>query len=266
MPPLRVLSFESRRAREMCELLRRQGWEPTIVPVFAEVPQEDPVEALAFGRDLVSGEYDQVIFLTGVGVRHLWKTLVAVQPEADVRAALRDVVTVPRGPKPAAALREIGVAPSLLVREPATWREILAVLQDEPKRRTAVIEYGRRDQRLLSGLEAMGVPYQSVAVYQYGFPEDFGHVRQALEGLAERRFEVVLFTASIQYLYLVAAAEKLGMDEEWKKGLRQMVVASIGPTMTETLEADQISVNFQPSSSKMGILVYELEKLLSAGA
>lgn len=266
MAALRVLSFESRRAREMCELLRRQGWEPTVVPVFAEVPQDDPAEALGFGRDLLSGAYEQAIFLTGVGVRHLWKTLVAVELEGDLLAALRGVVTVPRGPKPAAALREIGVAPSLLVREPATWREILAVLRNEPKRRTAVIEYGRRDQRLLSGLEELGVPYQSVAVYHYGFPEDFGHVREALEALAEGRFDVALFTASIQYLYLAAAAEKLGIGEEWKKGLRQMVVASIGPTMTETLEADQIPVSFQPSSSKMGILVYELEKLLSAGA
>jgi hypothetical protein len=36
--------------------------------------------------------------------------------------------------------------------------------------------------------------------------------------------------------------------------------------MTETLEADQIPVSFEPTVSRMGILVYELEKLLSAGA
>lgn len=266
MPPLRVLSFESRRAREMEALLRQRGWEPTVAPVFAEVPQEDPAEAHAFGRDLLAGVYEQVIFLTGVGVRHLWRTLSAVHGEGELRKALQGVVTVPRGPKPAAALREIGVVPKLLIREPATWREILAALQHEPRRRTAVIEYGRPDHRLSIGLQDLGVPHTTVAVYHYGFPEDFGHVRAALEGIAERRFEVVLFTASIQYLYLVEAAEKLGMGQEWKKGLHQMVVASIGPTMTETLEADQIPVTFEPTQSRMGILVYELEKLLSAGA
>jgi uroporphyrinogen-III synthase len=266
MPALRVLSFESRRAREMEALLRQRGWEPTVVPVFAEVPQEDPAEAHAFGRDLLAGSYEQVIFLTGVGVRHLWRTLLAVHGDGELREALQRTVTVARGPKPAAALREIGVKPGLLIREPATWREILGALEGEPRRRTAVIEYGRHDHRLSSGLREMGVPHQVVAVYHYGFPEDFGHVREALEGLAEGRFEVVLFTASIQYLYLSEAAERLGMGEEWKKGLRQMVVASIGPTMTETLEADQIPVSFEPTVSRMGILVYELEKLLSAGA
>lgn len=255
---LNVLAFESRRGSEMATLLRNLGWNPTIVPVFVETPQDDPAEAIQFGADLLAGNYEQVILLTGVAVRHLWKTLQPHYSTADLTAALQKTVTIPRGPKPAAALREIGVTPTLLIRQPATWREILASLADRPPLNTAVIEYGRRDARLLAGLDDLNIPHRSVAVYHYDFPSDLGPVREVLARLAAREFHVVIFTASVQYLFLAAAADIA--DDAWKQGLQQSYVASIGPTMTETLEADSIPVHFQPSSSKMGILIHELAR------
>ncbi|WP_031498729.1 uroporphyrinogen-III synthase [Bryobacter aggregatus] len=262
----RVLAFESRRANEIAILFRNLGWEPTVVPVFSEAPQDDPKEALQFAADLFAGRYEQVIFLTGVGIRHLLKTLAPHYPQEAILAALQKIVTVPRGPKPSVVLREFGITPSILIREPATWREILATLQNEPKRSTAVIEYGRSDTRLLAGLTELGIPHQSVAVYHYEFPSDLSPVRDTLQALAGSEFDIVVFTSSVQYQFLVAAAETLSVGEGWKQGLRGSYVASIGPTMTETLEADGIPVAFTPSASKMGILAHELSKVYVAKA
>ena len=252
---MNVLAFESRRGAEMATLLRNLGWNPTIVPVFAETPQADPREAVQFASDLKDGRYDQVIFLTGVAVRQLAKVQLPL-------AELQKVVTIVRGPKPAAALRELGITPTIIIREPATWREILAALTDQPKRSTAVIEYGRSDQRLLDGLTHLNIPHHSVTVYHYDFPADRAPVQDVLARLARKEFDVVIFTASVQYMFLAAAAT----DDSWKQGLQHAFIASIGPTMTETLEADGIPVNFQPSSSKMGILIHELASQIIAKA
>src|SRR5580692_3158486 len=70
---LRVISFESRRAAEMAELIRRQGGDPFVAPSMREVPIENNPEAFQFAERLFRGEFDLMIFLTGVGTRALMR-------------------------------------------------------------------------------------------------------------------------------------------------------------------------------------------------
>ena len=72
---LRVVSFESRRATEMGELIRRQGGDPFIAPSMREAPIENNLEAFEFAERLFRGDFDLMIFLTGVGTRALNKVL-----------------------------------------------------------------------------------------------------------------------------------------------------------------------------------------------
>jgi uroporphyrinogen-III synthase len=85
---------------------------------------------------------------------------------------LRGVTLVARGPKPVAALREMGLKADVVAPEPNTWRELLQAVEGRPERRIAVQEYGRRNPALLAGLEASGAAVASVRVYQYALPED----------------------------------------------------------------------------------------------
>jgi uroporphyrinogen-III synthase len=66
-----------------------------------------------------------------------------------------------------------------------------------------------------------------------------------------------MFTTSIQipHLFRVAAAERL--TEPMQRALRRMVIASIGPTTTETLEEFGLAPDITPSHPKMGFLVKE---------
>ena len=48
---LKVVSFESRRAKEMAELIRRYGGEPIIAPSMREVPLGENRVALDLGRN-----------------------------------------------------------------------------------------------------------------------------------------------------------------------------------------------------------------------
>jgi uroporphyrinogen-III synthase len=70
---LRVVAFESRMAAETAAMIRRYGGVATVAPSMREVPLEDNPAAFDFARRLLSGGFDLVVFLTGVGVRELFR-------------------------------------------------------------------------------------------------------------------------------------------------------------------------------------------------
>src|SRR5580704_7851442 len=146
---VRVLSLESRRAAEMATLIRKQGGEPFIAPSMREVELAGQPAAFDFARRLIDGEFDAVILLTGVGTRLLWKTLLTRYAEDDLKSALAKTTIVVRGPKPSAAIREIGLVPHVQVPEPNTWRELLRTMASRPEKRVAVQEYGQSSPRLI---------------------------------------------------------------------------------------------------------------------
>ena len=103
---LRVVSFESRRAKEMAELIRRYGGEPVLAPSMREVPLGENRAALDFLPELEAGKFDIVILMTGVGTRTLNQALLTRCPQEKILAALQNARLVARGPKPVAALKE----------------------------------------------------------------------------------------------------------------------------------------------------------------
>src|SRR5947209_13770374 len=152
----RVLSFESRRANEMAELIRISGGDPLIAPALVEVPLDENSQAFAFGDRLYAGGSDMMILLTGVGTRLLGRILATREPAERFLDALRRITIVARGPKPASVLREWQVPVTLFVPEPNTWREVLQTVAGRPESSVAVQEYGTSNGALISGLEAQG--------------------------------------------------------------------------------------------------------------
>jgi uroporphyrinogen-III synthase len=164
---------------------------------------------------------------------------------------------VARGPKPAAALREMGLKPAIVAPEPNTWRELLAATEGRPERCIAVQEYGRPSAELLDGLRARGGEVTPVRVYQWDLPENVEPLRQAARLLAEGAFDVALFTTAIQIAHLARVARELGIEDAVLGNLRQCQVCSIGPTTSEALEEFGIHPMMEPSHPKMGFLVKE---------
>jgi uroporphyrinogen-III synthase len=88
-------------------------------------------------------------------------------------------------------------------------------------------------------------------------PADVEPLREAVRRLAQKQFEVVLFTTSIQAVHLFRIAAQLGLEAEVRGGLQSALVASIGPTTTEALEDFGIHPALEPTHPKMGFLVKE---------
>jgi uroporphyrinogen-III synthase len=263
---LRVLALESRRAAELAKLITTYGGHPLVAPSMREVPLESNKEALAFAAGLLAGEFDMVIFLTGVGTRALLGVVETVHDRGNYIAALQRVKVVARGPKPVAALREMGLTPAITAPEPNTWHELLRALDDAAKSspefalqgsRVAVQEYGVSNPELLSGLRERGVAVTRVPVYQWALPHDLAPLRAAITAIAEGTVDVALFTTAVQAVHLFQIAAEMKMEEAVRNGLRRAIVASIGPTTSEELQRRGIRADLEPSHPKMGYLVKE---------
>ncbi|MEO8127233.1 MAG: uroporphyrinogen-III synthase [Bryobacteraceae bacterium] len=253
----RVLSLESRRAPETAELIRRHNGVPISAPSMREVPIEQNESAFHFAQQLMAGDFDMVIFLTGVGTRFLAKLLSTRYPLETFAEALRTLTVVARGPKPSAALRELGVPVTIQVPEPNTWHEILAATEGRPERRIAVQEYGKPSIELHEGLRAGGAEVTAVTVYQWDLPEDVEPLREAARLLAARDVDVSMFTTSTQVVHLLRIAAELGIEAETSAGLSQTLIVSIGPTTTEMLKEYGFTADMEPSHPRLGLLVKE---------
>lgn len=255
---LGVLSFESRRAAEMAELIRRHGGRALVAPSMREVPLAGDPAAPELLRRLEEGRLDVVILLTGVGTRALVAALEPLCPPERFAALLGATTLVARGPKPVAALRQLGLVPAIVVPEPNTWRELLATLDARlplAGRHVALQEYGVVNRELVASLEARAASLLRVPVYRWEYPEDTAPLRRAIERWAAGELDVVLFTSANQAYNVFRLAEEMGLSAAVRAAAAAGVVASIGPVCSEALRDLGLAIDLEPAHPKMGHLV-----------
>lgn len=260
---MKVLSLESRRAAEIESLIRTYGGEPIVAPAVQEVPLGANAEAMKFIRALEAGEFDAVVFLTGVGARILADVASRAGGREAFVASLSRVRVIARGPKPSGALRELGLAPALRVGEPHTWREVLEAMDGAqpllPLRgtRIAIQEYGAPSLELASALRERGARVTSVPVYRWMLPNDLAPLDAAIRRVLDGEIGAALFTAGVQAEHFFLRAAQSGCAETLRTGLSRCVVASIGPTTSAALREHGLEPDLEASHAKMGFLVKE---------
>ena len=247
----------------MATLISNYGGEPISAPALREVPIESNSEGIAFADALIRGEIDLVILLTGVGTRALIALVDKMRDRtAFVRALARTRIAA-RGPKPVAALREIDLTPWVVAPEPNTWRELLDALDAKasefPLRgaRVAVQEYGAPNPQLLDGLAERGAVATRVPVYRYALPDDTAPLQHAARAVADGQVDVALFTTSMQVVHLLEIAGQHSLQHAVRQGFESIAVASIGPTTSDELREQGITIDIEASHPKMGFLVRE---------
>ncbi|MGE5303645.1 MAG: uroporphyrinogen-III synthase [Alphaproteobacteria bacterium] len=255
---LKVVSFESRRAREMVELIRRYGGEPIVAPSMREIPLDENRAALDLLPQLERGQFDLLILMTGVGTRVLNEILLTLYPQERIRAAFLKTKLVARGPKPVSVLKALKLQPEFAAPEPNTWREVVATLQAAMEmrgKRVALQEYGVPNKDLVAALESLGALVVSIPIYRWALPEDLAPLHHAIDKILRGDVDVALFTngAQVEHLFQVAAADKAA--ESLRLACKRLVVASIGPVCTQVLEQFGIGPDIEPPHPKMGSLI-----------
>jgi len=259
---LRVLTLESRRAREIEKLIRTYGGDPLVVPAMREVGLESNQLVLDFAKDLIAGKFDLVVFMTGVGVRAMVDIVKAQGDPEPFLEALRKVNIAARGAKPSTSLRELKISVEVTSDEPSTWHELLEAIDEEfgpslPTMRVAVQEYGASNPELLSELSNRTLSLTKVPVYQWALPLDLQPLRDCVQQVIDGKVDVVLFMTAVQVIHLFQIAEQMKVAPELLRALQATVVLSIGPTTSEELAHYSIVPDFEPSRPKMGFMVNE---------
>lgn len=258
-----VAAFESRMAMEMTRLIERYGGRPSVAPALRELPIQDNPAALRFGVRLIEGLVDVLVLMTGVGTTALFDILKSRHPMSSIMVGVKQAAIVARGPKPVAALKVLGIAPTLVVPEPNTWVDVVSTLDEyRPVKglRVAVQEYGSSNPEFLEALKVRGADVFPVPVYKWGLPEDLAPLRLVLAEVLAGNIAVMLITNAAQIDHVMQLLEQEGKVPLFRETCKTMVVASIGPTASERLRSYDLPVDFEPSHGKMGVLVKELSE------
>ncbi len=264
----RVLAFESRRADDMRKMIAARDGVPYVVPAVELQPRGASADTAAFAHALMHAELSAVIFLTGVGARLLAAAVEDTLPPAALASALGRTIVIARGPKPVAALRELGVPAIRQVARPHTWRQILEVVDAEMPalraRPVAEQEYGEPPAELLDGLRQRGADVLRVPVYEWRLPADVDALREALDAAIRGDVAAVLFTAAIQVNHVFQVAAAYDLVEPLRRAVASSCVASIGPTTSDALRAHGLAPDVEATRPNMGLLVEETAARLSS--
>ena len=161
-------------------------------------------------------------------------------------------------------MREVGLTPTHRVPEPNTWRELLATIDAADlvlaNQHVGLQEYGKTNPSLIAGLEARGAHVHRVPIYRWALPEDIAPLEQLVHEIVEGRIDALLLTSAQQVQHLLDVAAQQQLDEQVLRKLKQVVVASIGPTTSDALRDAGVPVDFEAAPPKMGSLVKSLSE------
>lgn len=242
---------EARELDRLAELLEAEGARAWRCPLIAILDAPDPAPIDAWLNQLAAGNFDDVIFLTGEGVRRLMSRAHALGLVSAVVDALGRMRKITRGPKPARALKELGLATDLAAAVP-TSRGIMTELGmlDLKGRRVGIQLYGEEPNvELCDFVRAAGAQVATVAPYVYAPGSDAARVIELVGEMAAGRVDAIAFTSAAQIDRLVAVSAEHGIDAALERAWPQVRIAAIGPIAAETLRRHGVEPTIVPEKA-----------------
>jgi uroporphyrinogen-III synthase len=239
---------ETREIARMAGLLEAAGATTLSCPLVALVDPPDFAAMDAWLAEFAQAGFDDLILLTGEGLRRLLARALAQGLQDAFLAALKNARTITRGGKPARVLHELGLAPDLAV-SPPTSQGVIDTLRptDLRQRRIGVQLYGTDpNERLVGFLSEAGAIVKTVAPYALAPASDAGKVKDLIAELANGTVHVIAFTTASQIDRLWQVGVENGMEANLRAGLARSRVAAMGPIVAEALRAHDVRVDIVP--------------------
>ncbi len=245
----RIAVPEMRELEVFSGLLERRGAEVLRCPLVTIYDTPNSAQVLAFAVKLIDGCFDDFVLITGEGLTRILNCIDKHEPSLreGFVAALAKVRTITRGPKPARALRALGMKTHLEATEPTTEGVIRALTpMDLTGRRMAVQLYGNDPNlTLMRFLNARGAVVSTVAPYVYGNAADDATVKALLERMAAGEVDAIAFTSKLQIERLVTQQPAALV----RRALTRTKIAAVGPIVAEAIRAAGFEVASSPEHS-----------------
>ena len=259
----RILILETREEAQFSRLLTEQGADVLQCPMFAIHDAPDPAPIEAWIRRFIVTPCDDLVLMTGEGLRRLMKVVRRLGVEKEFVAALDATRKFARGPKPGRALREIGLEPQMTTEKPTSEgvAEMLSRL-DLKGRRLGLQLYPDKDHGALTGaITAQGAEVDTVLPYVYDAKAADANIVTAIDEMAAGRVDAIALTNLGQVRRLIEAARAHGREDELRKGLERTLIASVGPAVSGELQSHGLRTDISPAND-----AYFMKPLISAMA
>ena len=256
---------EMRELAVFSALLERRGATVLRCPLVTIYDSPHSAQVLAFAVKLAEGGFDDFVLITGEGLTRILSCIDKYEPALRPRfvEGLRNLRTITRGPKPARALRVLGLKPQIEATEPTT-EGVIRSLSTQPieGRRMAVQLYGNDPNlTLMRFLRERQAVVTTVAPYVYGNAADDSTVHALLERMAAGEVDAIAFTSKLQIERLVTQHPAPLV----RRALTRTKIAAVGPIVAEAIRAAGFEVASSPEHSWfMKPLVVALSEQLGA--
>ena len=246
----RILILETREEAQFSRLLIEQGADALQCPIFTihDAPDPAPIEAW-IGR-LIEKPCDDLVLMTGEGLRRLLQVARRMGAEQAFITAVGKARKFARGPKPGRALREIGLEPQLTTEKP-TSEGIAEMLSrvDLKGHRVGLQLYPDRDHGVLIGaIAAQGAEVDTVLPYVYDAQAADASIVTAIDQMAQGRVDAIALTSSGQVRRLVEVARAHGCEARLREGLARTPIASVGPVVSDELKSHGLRADITPAN------------------
>jgi uroporphyrinogen-III synthase len=259
----RILILETREEAQFSRLLAEQGADVVQCPMFEihDAPSPAPVEA--FIARFIEKPFDDLVLLTGEGLRRLMKVARRVGNDADFVASLAKARKFTRGPKPGRALREVGLEPQQTTEKPTSEGVAEMLSRVELKgHRLALQLYPDKDHSALIGaITAQGAAVETVLPYVYDPKAADGKIVTAIEEMARGEIDAIALTNLGQVRRLIEAARAHHCEDALREGLARTAIASVGPAVSGELQAHGLRADITPAND-----AFFMKPLISAMA
>lgn len=248
---LKVLVPESRELDLFAKMLEAEGATAIRCPMVQILDLDRTEAAEAWIERAAGGAFADIIWLTGEGLRRLMPIAIRMGRDHDFLAGLRQARAITRGPKPARALRELGLASGLSALIP-TSQGVADALQNESVAGRAIgiqLYPGDGALPLVHQLRARGANVFPVTPYRYASDAETGHVLDAIRALASGAIGLVAFTATPQVERLFQVAKTANLETALRAGLMRTPIAAVGPVVEQTLKAHGLASAIRPADS-----------------
>ena len=257
----RILILETREEAQFSKLLAEQGADVVQCPMFTIHDAPDPAPVEAWIRRAIDRPFDDLVLMTGEGLRRIMKLARARGLDQALVAALAKSRKFTRGPKPGKALREISLEAQQTTEKPTTEGviEMLGKL-DLKGHRLGLQLYPDKDHSALTGaLSAQGAEVDTVLPYVYDPKAADANIVAAIDDMAEGRIDSIALTNLGQVRRLIEAAKAHGSEAKLHAGLERTLIASVGPAVSGELAAHGLRTDIAPAED-----AYFMRPLISA--
>jgi uroporphyrinogen-III synthase len=247
----RILILETREEAQFSRLLTEQGADVLQCPMFTIHDAPDPAPIEAWITRFLDRPCDDLVLMTGEGLRRLMKVARRIGVEQDFIAAVGKARKFARGPKPGRALREIGLEPQVTTEKP-TSEGIAEMLSrvDLRGHRVGLQLYPDRDHGALIGaIEAQGAKVDTVLPYVYDAQAADTNIVTAIEEMAQGRVDAIALTSSGQVRRLIEVACAHDRETQLREGLARTPIASVGPVVSDELKSHGLRTDIYPANN-----------------